>query len=201
MAASALPPRASLLLPALPGRGVARSAALVLLGSAALALSAHVQIPFWPVRLSMQSFVVLMIGFSLGGRLAAATIIAYLVQGAAGLPVFQGGAGLSYMAGPTGGYLAGFLLAATTVGHVAERGGLRTLPRSGAVILLGLSLIYMPGIAWLTALFDADRALAFGLLPFLTAEALKAALLLALVAGCHGRLARFSLSDARRRRS
>jgi biotin transport system substrate-specific component len=159
-----------------------RATLLVLAGTALLALSAHVQIPFWPVKLSMQTLVVLMIGLSLGGRLAAATVIAYLAQGAAGLPVFQGGAGLSYMAGATGGYLVGFLLAATTVGHLAERGGLRTLPRSLAVVLIGLCLIYIPGIAWLSVLFGAEKALAFGLLPFLTAEALKAGLLLALVA-------------------
>lgn len=169
--------------------GALRTAGLILAGSALLALSAHIQIPFWPVKLSMQSFVVLLIGMSLGCRLAAATLLAYLAQGAAGVPVFQGGIGFAYMAGPTGGYLLGFLMAATAVGYLAERGGLRTLPRSVAVILTGVALIYLPGTAWLSVLFGTQKALQFGLLPFMTAEALKAALLLALAAGMRVRLA------------
>lgn len=181
MAASALSPRASLLFPALRCRGLAGSAALVLLGSAALAISAHVQIPFWPVKLSMQGFVVLLIGMSFGSRLAASTILAYLAQGAAGLPMFQGGVGPAYMMGPTGGYLVGFLLAATMTGLLAERGALRTLPRALGTIALGVTLIYLPGLAWLSVLFGAEKAVTFGLMPFLPAETLKCALLLALV--------------------
>jgi len=150
--------------------------AAVAIGSALLALSAHVQVPFWPVRLSMQSFVVLAIGITCGGRLGAATLLAYLAEGALGLPVFQGGAGLAYMAGPTGGYLLGYLLAASTVGTLADRGATQSWQGISAVLLLGEALIYGPGVAWLAVLFGPAKGVAFGLVPFLPAEALKLAL-------------------------
>lgn len=150
--------------------------AAVAIGSALLALSAHVQVPFWPVRLSMQSFVVLALGVTCGGRLGAATVLAYCVEGAFGLPVFQGGVGLAYMAGPTGGYLLGFLLAAAAVGTLADRGVMRSRPAIVAVLALGEALIYLPGVAWLAVLFGPLKAVAFGLTPFLPAEALKLAL-------------------------
>lgn len=150
--------------------------AAVAIGTALLALSAHVQVPFWPVRLSMQSFVVLAIGLACGGRLGAATLLAYLAEGALGLPVFQGGAGPAYMAGPTGGYLLGFLLAATAVGALADRGATRSWPGTVAVLLLGEVLIYVPGLAWLAVLFGPAKSVTFGLVPFLPAEAVKLAL-------------------------
>jgi biotin transport system substrate-specific component len=154
----------------------ARALGAILAGSALLAVSAHVQVPFWPVRLSMQSLVVLAIGLACGSRLGAATLLAYLAEGAAGLPVFQGGAGLVYMAGPTGGYLLGYLMAAFSVGWLAERGFARTLPGTLGVLLAGLALIYVPGVAWLAVLFGPAKALGFGLVPFLPAEACKLAL-------------------------
>jgi len=160
----------------LVGGGLTRNLAAVALGSALLALAAHVQVPFWPVRLSMQSFVVLAIGLACGGRLGAATILAYLAEGALGLPVFQAGAGLAYMAGPTGGYLLGFLLAAAAVGGLADRGATRRWPGRIAVLLLGEALIYAPGVAWLAVLFGPAKSIAFGLVPFLPAEAFKLAL-------------------------
>ena len=153
-----------------------RSLVAVVVGSALLALSAHVQVPFWPVRLSMQSFVVLAIGLACGGRLGAATLLAYLVEGALGLPVFQGGAGPAYMAGPTGGYLLGFLLAAYAVGTLADRGATRSWRGTAAVLLFGEALIYAPGVAWLAVLFGPAKSVAFGLVPFLPAEAVKLAL-------------------------
>jgi biotin transport system substrate-specific component len=163
-------------LPTSKSRAWLRALTAMLIGSALLALSAHVQVPFWPVRLSMQSFVVLAIGLACGGRLGAATLLAYLAEGAVGLPVFQGGAGLVYMAGPTGGYLLGFVLAAAMVGMLAERGATRRWPGAFAALLLGEALIYAPGLAWLAVLFGPAKSLAFGLLPFLPAEAVKLAL-------------------------
>jgi biotin transport system substrate-specific component len=150
--------------------------AAVAIGSALLALSAHVQVPFWPVRLSMQSFVVLAIGLACGGRLGAATLLAYLAEGACGLPVLQSGAGPAYMAGPTGGYLLGFVLAAWAVGTLADRGATRSWIGTVAVLFLGEVLIYAPGVAWLAILFGPAKSLAFGLWPFLPAEAVKLAL-------------------------
>lgn len=158
-----------------------RTVTLVLLGNMVLALSAHVQVPFWPVKLSMQTFVVLAIGVAYGSRLAGATVLAYLIEGGFGLPVFQGGAGLVYMAGPTGGYLLGFLLAATAVGALAERGSLNRLPTALGVILIGEALIYAPGIAWLAVLYGPENSMAYGFTPFVTGEILKIGLVLGLV--------------------
>ena len=170
---------AALALPSKLRQSVWLKLAACLAATGLLALSAHVQVPFWPVRLSMQNFVVLAIGLVAGSRLGVAIILAYLLEGALGLPVFQGGAGLAYMAGPTGGYLLGFVLAAGGVGLLAERGVTRSWPGLIATLLLGEVLDYLPGIAWLSMLFGPQKALAFGLLPFLPAEAVKFALLLA----------------------
>ena len=150
--------------------------ALVLAGTALLALAAKVQVPFWPVPMTLQTLAVLMIGATLGARMAGATLLAYLAEGAVGLPVFASGAGLAYMAGPTGGYLLGFLLAATFVGLAADRGWLRGGVPVAAVMFAAMALIYLPGVAWLAALIGAEKAVAGGLIPFLPAEAFKLAL-------------------------
>ena len=148
----------------------------ILLGSLLLAISAKVQVPFWPVPMTMQTFVVLLLGATLGWRLAGATVLTYLIEGAAGLPVFATGAGVAYMAGPTGGYLAGFLLAALAVGWLAERGFCRTILTTLAAFGIGQIAIFSPGIAWLATFTGWDIAFSAGLLPFLPAEALKIAL-------------------------
>ena len=150
--------------------------ALVLAGTALLALAAKVQVPFWPVPMTLQTLAVLMIGATFGARMAGATLLAYLAEGAVGLPVFASGAGLAYMAGPTGGYLLGFLLAAVFVGLAADRGWLRGGVPVAAVMFAAMALIYLPGVAWLAALIGAEKAVAGGLIPFLPAEAFKLAL-------------------------
>ena len=150
--------------------------ALVLAGTALLALAAKVQVPFWPVPMTLQTLAVLMIGATFGARMAGATLLAYLAEGAVGLPVFASGAGLAYMAGPTGGYLLGFLLAAVFVGLAADRGWLRGGVPVAAVMFAAMALIYLPGVAWLAALIGAEKAVAGGLVPFLPAEAFKLAL-------------------------
>ena len=86
-----------------------------------LAISAKVQVPFWPVPMTMQTFVVLMLGIAYGSRLGASTGVLYLVEGAIGLPVFAKGAGIAYLIGPTGGYLIGFVIAMYVVGLLAEK--------------------------------------------------------------------------------
>ncbi len=166
--------------PKTSGNSVARATALILIGSALMAIAAHIQVPFWPVKLSMQSFVVVVIGMSYGSRLGGATILAYLVEGAVGLPVFQSGAGIAYMAGPTGGYLLGFFLAAIVAGYFAERGALNSLPTALGAILLATVAIFVPGIAWLAVLFGAEKSIAFGLTPFIPGALLKTGLALAL---------------------
>jgi biotin transport system substrate-specific component len=161
-------------------RPLVRQAALAVLGSLLLWASAKVQVPMWPVPMTMQSFVVLVIGMAYGSRLGAATVAFYLVQGAAGLPVFAGtpqhGIGIAYMVGPTGGYLLGFLLVAVTMGWLAERGWDRTLPKAVAAMAIGTVLLFVPGVAWLAVLIGPTKAVAAGLLPFVVGSLVKLAL-------------------------
>ncbi len=163
-----------------PQSNLVRSVLLAVLGSLLLWVSAKVQIPFFPVPMTMQSFVVLGIGALFGWRLGGATVVLYLLEGAAGLPVFAGtpekGIGLAYMAGPTGGYLVGFVMAAMVVGWLAERGFDRNAFKMFAAMLLGAAVIYIPGLAWLSFLIGAEKAVQFGLIPFVLADVTKAAL-------------------------
>jgi biotin transport system substrate-specific component len=150
----------------------------VLAASGLLWLSAKVQIPFWPVPMTMQTFVVLMIGVGFGARLGAASVLLYLAYGALGLPVFAGtperGIGWAYMVGPTGGYLLGFLVAAWLCGALAERGWDRSLHRILAVMAFGHGLILALGWAWLAWLTgSSDRAYAGGVEPFFVATLVK----------------------------
>ena len=154
---------------------------LVLAGTALLTLSAKVQIPFWPVPMTMQTFVVLLIGAAYGLRLGGATVLAYLGQGAAGLPVFAAGGGLAYLTGPTAGYLLGFLVAAMLVGWLAERGFCRSRVGTLATFGAGTLVIFGLGAGWLGVLFGAEVALTSGVAPFLLSEALKIALAVAVV--------------------
>ena len=167
-------------------RTFARAAILAVVGSGLLWASAKAQVPMWPVPMTMQSCVILFIGFAYGARLGAATVALYLFQGAMGLPVFAGtpekGIGLAYMMGTTGGFLAGFLIVVTLLGYLAERGWGRTLAGTAAAMAIGSVLLFVPGVAWLATFVGFEKALAFGLTPFLTGAAVKAALAVALVA-------------------
>jgi biotin transport system substrate-specific component len=162
-----------------------RAVLLAVLGSALLTLSAKLQVPFYPVPMTMQTLVVLLIGLAYGFPLGAATVLLYLAEGAAGLPVFAGtpekGIGLAYMAGPTGGYLIGFVLAAALCGWIAERR--RDVPGLALAVVAGSIAIYLPGVLWLARFVGFDKAFDFGLVPFLWGDLLKAALALALAAG------------------
>jgi biotin transport system substrate-specific component len=159
---------------------LARGIVLALVGSLLLTASAKAQFPMWPVPMTMQSFVVLVIGMAYGARLAGVTVALYLLQGALGLPVFAGtpekGIGLAYMAGPTGGYLAGFLLVAVLMGWLAERGWDRKALSSLAALTIGTVLLFVPGVAWLTVLIGSEKAVQTGLVPFLFGSVLKLAL-------------------------
>lgn len=158
-------------------RRIGRAAALVAVGSLLITLSAKVQVPLWPVPVTMQSLVVLLVGAGFGSRLGAATLLAYLAQGLAGLPVFAGPtAGPAYMAGPTGGYLVGFLIAATAAGWLAERGWGRSPVGAAGLMGIGHALLFAPGVAWLAVLLGPSKAVAVGLAPFLVGTAVKAAL-------------------------
>lgn len=157
-----------------------RLAVPLLVGVALLAASARLQVPFWPVPMTLQTLAVLMIGALCGARLGAATVAAYLALGFAGAPVFAGGGGPAYIAGPTAGYLFGFLAAAFAVGALAGRGFGRSLAGMLAALAIGEVLIFAPGVAWLGTIVEMEKALAGGLLPFVPAELLKIGLALAL---------------------
>jgi biotin transport system substrate-specific component len=157
-----------------------QSAIIAVIGSLALWASAKVQVPLWPVPISMQTFVVLCLGAALGSRLGAATVLLYLAEGAAGLPVFAGtpekGIGLAYMTGPTGGYLAGFVVAAFVIGWLAERGFDRSVLKLAAAMTFGHVLILSLGFVWLSQFVGVDKAWALGVTPFYWATVIKTAL-------------------------
>jgi biotin transport system substrate-specific component len=146
-------------------------AVFVGLGVVLLTVASKVQVPFWPVPMTLQTLAVLM-----GARLGGATVLAWLALGAVGAPVFATGAGLAYMAGPTGGYLLGFLLAAVFTGYLADKGEGRTLFSALAVLAMGEVLIFAAGTGWLALLIGPQKAVAAGLIPFIPAEVLKVAL-------------------------
>ncbi|MGF1525958.1 MAG: biotin transporter BioY [Candidatus Competibacterales bacterium] len=156
---------------------------LPLAASGLLTLAAKLQIPFWPVPMTLQTFAVLVIAMGLGSRLGMAAVVLYLAQGAAGLPVFAGGGGLGYLTGPTGGYLVGFVAAAGLMGWLAERGFDRSTPCTLLAMTLGTALIFVPGLVWLSAFVGWHRVLEVGLWPFLPAEGAKILLAAALLPG------------------
>ena len=150
--------------------------ALVVFGSLFLAVSAQFKIPLYPVPVTGQTLVVLLIGMTYGPRLGGITMLAYLFEGALGLPVFAGGAaGVAVFMGPTGGYLFGFLLAGVAMGYLAERGMGRTVLSTIAAMVLGNSVIYLCGALWLANFIGLGQAIAAGVLPFLYGDALKLA--------------------------
>ena len=175
------PSLADRLWPATEGQAVLRAAALAVFGSLLLWASAKVQVPFYPVPMTLQTAVVLLIGVAYGPRLAAATLLLYLAEGAVGLPVFAGtperGIGLAYMVGPTGGYLAGFLAAAVISGWTAERS--RHWLTTALGLLAAIVAIHLLGAAWLATLVGPAKAVSLGVLPFLLGDAVKLALVTA----------------------
>jgi biotin transport system substrate-specific component len=171
--------------------GLARAAALAFAGSLALLASAKIQVPFWPVPMTMQTAVVLALGAAYGARLASATVALYLLEGLLGLPVFAGAvAGPAYMAGPTGGYLVGFLAAAAVIGTMAERGWDRSGLRLVAAMAIGHAVIFAFGFAWMAMLFGVEKAFVLGVAPFWLATILKTALAAAVVAASWGLIKR-----------
>ncbi|TQV80953.1 biotin transporter BioY [Denitrobaculum tricleocarpae] len=173
-----------------------RAVLLVFAGSVLLTIAAKVQIPFYPVPMTMQTFAVLALGMALGWRLGAASVLFYLAQGAAGLPVFSGtpekGIGLLYMAGPTGGYLLGFVLAAALLGWLAERGWDRRVLTTALAMLIGNVVIYVPGVLYLGVLFGWDKPIVeWGLTPFLLGDLAKLALAAAVLPAAWQLLKRF----------
>jgi biotin transport system substrate-specific component len=158
---------------------VARAVILVALGTALLALSAKINLPLPYVPMTLQTLVVLMIGAAYGWRLGSATAIAYLAEGAIGLPVFAGPVGgLAPLVGPTAGYLAGFVAAAFITGWLSEHGWDRSVPRLFVAMGLGHIVILAAGFAWLAfgMKLGVEKAWLVGIAPFVAASVIKNAL-------------------------
>lgn len=153
-------------------------------GVALLTVSAKVQVPFWPVPMTLQVAALMMIAATYGMRLGTSTMAAYLAAGAAGLPVFAGtpekGIGLAYMMGTSGGYLAGFLVAMVIVGYAADK-----LPKMALwpAMLAGLAAIYALGLAWLAQFAPDGKLLAWGFTPFIAGDLVKITLAAVVVLG------------------
>lgn len=157
-----------------------RFAAIAVIANLLLIVSAKVQVPFWPIPMTMQTGAVLAIGMGLGARGAALVIGGYLLEGALGLPVFAGtpqhGLGLAYMVGPTGGYLVGFLVAGVLVGLAAERGWTSSIARALFTLSLAHVFILAIGAVWLSVMMGWQSAWTFGVAPFLVGTVFKAGL-------------------------
>ena len=173
---------------ALPQEGPMRlvtQAGLALLGTLALALSAKAKVVLGPVDMSLQSLVVLLIGAAFGWRLAVATLLLYLAEGAAGLAVFQStpekGLGIPYMLGTTGGYLVGFVAMAGIVGWAADKGWDRNLLKLLGVMLVAEVVMMAMGYGWLAGIIGAEKAWQFGVVPFIVPDLIKVALAATLV--------------------
>jgi len=168
---------------ALPRTGISRLAAqvaLVIGGTLVLTIAAKTKVPLGLVDINLGTLAVMGLGLAYGWRLALVTLLAYLAEGAAGLPVFQGtpekGIGLAYMMGPTGGYLAGYVALAAIAGWAADRGWDRNALKLGAALLAGSALVLALGFAWLSLLIGADKAWIGGVVPFVYGDLIKVAL-------------------------
>jgi biotin transport system substrate-specific component len=158
---------------------VLRTVILVALGTTLLTLSAKINLPLPYVPMTLQTLVVLVIGAAYGWRLGVATVIAYLAEGAIGLPVFAGPVGgLAPFMGPTGGYLAGFVAAAFIAGWLSERGWDRSAPLLFVAMGLGHIVILAAGFAWLAfgIKLGPEKAWLVGIAPFVAASVIKNAL-------------------------
>lgn len=157
------------------GSSVLRNAVLMVAGSLLVAAAAQVQVPMFPVPMTLQSLAVLAIGAAYGSRLGAATLALYALEGAVGLPVFAGFKSGVMLA--SFGYVLGFIAAAFVVGWLAERGWDRSVPKMLAAMLLGAAVLYVPGLAWLAVWVGSlATAVTVGLLPFIAGDLVKAAI-------------------------
>ena len=158
---------------------IIKSLLAVILGSIALTISAKIKIPFYPVPMTMQTFVVLFLGVSLGYKVGLASVGLYLLEGILGLPVFSNspekGIGLIYFTGPTMGYLIGFLIASYLASKVNSKDSLILVLTK---LVIATSTIYILGLIWLGTLIGWDKPIfALGAKPFLLAEIFKIVLL------------------------
>ena len=154
---------------------IIKKISLIVIGSIILTLSAKIKIPFYPVPMTMQTFVVLFLGISFGYKIALTTVGLYLLEGILGLPVFSNspekGVGLVYFMGPTMGYLIGFLFAAFLSGYFDFKKNIFLIFLK---LILSVSVIYILGIIWLGTIIGWDKPIfELGAKPFLLAELFK----------------------------
>jgi biotin transport system substrate-specific component len=171
------------------GRSLQWQVVAVALGTLFLAASSYVEVPMVPVPMTMQTFAVAMVGALYGWRLGGLTIVAWLIEGALGLPVLAGGAaGLAHFAGPTAGYLFAFPLCGALVGWLAERGwnGGRPVMAFFAALAGNVACLALGG-AWLAVMIGAEPAFIHGVAPFLVGAVLKSVLGAAALAVLHRR--------------
>ena len=153
---------------------------IIIVGSILITISAKIKIPFYPVPMTMQTFVILLIGITLGSKIGLLTVTLYLFEGIIGLPVFanspEKGIGIVYFIGPTMGYLIGFLVAVYLAGLFKyENGIINTFLK----LIFSVSFIYLLGVIWLGSLIGWDKPIfKLGVQPFLLAELFKILLLL-----------------------
>ena len=178
-----------------PSQTFLARALMVLGGSAFIALAAQVSVPMLPVPMTLQTLAILIVGLSFGARLGALTLVAYLTEGAMGLPVFANGFNGVAFFGPTAGFLVGFIGMACLVGFAADKGVKGVVPMA-AVTLLASALLYVPGVAWAMALAElagldtakwgADSfamVWEYYMAPFLLGDAVKAVIAALVVTG------------------
>jgi biotin transport system substrate-specific component len=170
-----------------PVSGAVGKALLVAFGVALLIVSAKIKVPLWPnpTPVTLQTLAIFSLSAAYGSRLAVSTVLSYLLLGAAGAPVFTGtpesGIGIVYMAGPTGGYLAGFLVMAAITGFAADRGLSENPFKLGGFMLVGETIMLVMGALWMGYLFGSDKIIAWGIGPFIVTDLIKLALAAAIV--------------------
>lgn len=178
--ASLAKPFISGLLPENRTARIAMQVGLAVTGTLLLTIAAKTKIPLGVVDLNLGTLGIFLIAAMFGSRLGLATVLLYMAEGAAGLPVFQSspekGVGLFYMLGTTGGYLAGYVVAAAMIGWAADRGWDRNVLKIGAAMAAGTVVILALGYAWLAMLIGPDVAFTAGVVPFLLGDAIKVAL-------------------------
>lgn len=172
-----------------PSQSLMTRALMVLGGSAFIALSAQVSVPMIPVPMTLQTLAVILVGFAYGARMGALTVLAYLAEGAAGLPVFANGMNGAALMGPTAGFLAGFVPMAFLAGLAADRGLQRVLPL--ALVALAVSAaLYLPGLAVLSAFVGGfDKALSIGV-QFMPGDVVKSVIAALVTSGAWAAVAR-----------
>ena len=171
-------------------------AALVLSGSLFIAVAAQVNVPMYPVPMTLQTLAIMLVGLTFGSRLGALTVVAYLAEGAIGLPVFANAMNGAAFFGPTAGFLVGFVGLAWLVGFAAENGLAKGVLGTAAAGIAASALLYIPGIAWPMSLANLSGIEAgwigreFGayywtyfMAPFLIGDAVKAILAALIISG------------------